>query len=155
MRRILASVLACLVVFCGCSGSNWFLFKGDFFELTIPPGFTQTQKTNNLLIFDGDCGKITLAWSRDQFSIKDHPAKEAVTGNPGDKILISEEQKLGSNVVWYSEVQTKDGWSVYLTVPLDRGELRIEAISKKSIIDIRQSVRSVVIINETYFSYPH
>ncbi|NTU60745.1 MAG: hypothetical protein HGA95_00190 [Caldiserica bacterium] len=52
MRRILASVLACLVVFCGCSGSNWFLFKGDFFELTIPPEFTQSpSKIRRLLVF--------------------------------------------------------------------------------------------------------
>lgn len=123
--------------------------------MTVPPGFSQTQKNKNLLVFDSDSGKITLAWSMDQYSIKNHPAREVVTGNPGDKILVSEEQKLGNNVVWYSEIQTKDGWSVYLTVPLDRGELRIEALSKESIINIRQSVRSVVITNETYFSYPH
>lgn len=154
MRRKLLSAVFCLALLCGCSKGSWFLFKGDFFELTIPPGFTQTQKTNNLLVFESDSGKVTLTWSRDQYSIKNHPAREAVTGNPGDKILVSEEQKLGNNVVWYSEIQKKEGWSVYLTLPLDRGELRIEAISSQSIIDIRQSVRSVVITNETHFSYP-
>lgn len=154
MKRKLFSIIFCLIFFCGCSKESWFLFKGDFFELTIPPGFSQTRKTSNLLVFEGDSGKITLTWSMDQYSIKNHPAREAVTGNPGDKILVSEEQKLGNSVVWYSEIQKKQGWSVYLTLPLDRGELRIEAISSQSIIDIRQSVRSVVITNETHFSYP-
>jgi hypothetical protein len=130
------------------------MLKGEFFELTIPPGYMQTQATSNLEVLESDKGKITLTWSKDQYSIKGYPAKEATTGIQGDKILVTGQEKIGQNVVWYTEVQTLNGWNVYLTLPLDRGELRIEASSKDSIIDIRQSVRSVVITNETYFSYP-
>jgi hypothetical protein len=154
MKTKLLTLIASISILIGCSSTSWTMFKGEFFELTIPPGYKQTQTTSNLVVLESDKGKITLTWSKDQYSIKGYPAKEATTGIQGDKILVTGQEKIGQNVVWYTEVQTMNGWSVYLTLPLDRGELRIEANSKDSIIDIRQSVRSVVITNETYFSYP-
>lgn len=154
MKTKLLTLIALSTILLGCSGSSWTMFKGEFFELTIPPGYKQTQSTGNLVVHESDKGKITLTWSKDQYSIKGYPAKEATTGVQGDKILVTGQEKIGQNIVWYTEVQTRDGWNVYLTLPLDRGELRIEASSSESAIDIRQSVRSVVITNETYFSYP-
>lgn len=148
-------ILALVVLLSSCGASDWTMFKGPFFDFTVPPGFTQKQQTKNLLVFEGDTGKVTLTWSQDQYSMINQPAHEAVEGNPGDKLLVSEPQTLGKNKVWYSEIQGHDGkWFVYLTLPLDKGELRVEAISSKDIIDIRQSVRSVTITHETYFSYP-
>lgn len=154
MKKRLLSLVILVVAFIGCSESKWTLFKGDFFELTIPPLCKQTQKTDNLVVFDNDRDTITITWSKDQYSIKGYPAKEAISGNRNIKILVSGEEKIGQNVVWYTETETKTGWNAYLTMPLDRGELRIEANSKESIANIRQSVRSVVITNETFFSYP-
>jgi hypothetical protein len=151
MRKLLVLFLLTLV---SCSGSDWFLHKGPFFEMTIPPGFVQTEKNDNVVRFEGDSGKISVSWSKDQYSVKDNPATEVVTGQPGDKVTVSEPQILGKNKIWYSEIEGKEGYSVYLSLPLDRGELRIEAFSSANPIDIRQSARSVTITDETYFSYP-
>lgn len=152
MKKIL--IAFCLVLV-SCGASKWVMFKAPFFDFTVPPGFELKKETKNLLRFESDTDSITIAWSMDQFSMKDQPATEAVTGNPGDKIVVSEPQILGNNKVWYSEIQTKDGWRVYLTLPLDRGEMRVEAVCEGESSNIRQSVRSVVVTNETYFSYPH
>lgn len=152
MKKLM--VVICLLL-ASCGSSNWIMFKAPFFDFTVPPGFELKRETKNLLQFESDTGSITIAWSMDQYSMKDQPATEAVTGNPGDRIVVSEPQILGKNKVWYSEIQTKDGWRVYLTLPLDRGEMRVEAVSKGEPSNIRQSVRSVVVTNETYFSYPH
>lgn len=152
MKKLM--VVICLLL-ASCGSSNWVMFKAPFFDFTVPPGFELKRETKNLLQFESDTGSITIAWSMDQYSMKDQPATEAVTGNPGDRIVVSEPQILGKNKVWYSEIQTKDGWRVYLTLPLDRGEMRVEAVSKGEPSNIRQSVRSVVVTNETYFSYPH
>jgi hypothetical protein len=148
------AALALLLILASCGGADWSLYKAPFFDLTIPPGFALADQNKNYLKFESDDGAISIGWSMDQHSMKDYPATEAVEGKPGDKVVVSEPQVLGKCKVWYSEIQGRPRYSVYLTLPLDRGELRIEAFTDSDPSDIRKAVRSVTVTNETFFSYP-
>ncbi len=153
MKKLMTILFCVLILTLSCgNGVGWSRVEFDFFSLILPPKMELVAQNDWMARFQGEGENIEIAWSFDQFSRKNTPARESSKTKPGDEIIESTKAKFGDRYIWWNKTRNKDVITIRMTVPLDSGVVRLRGTSTaENTANIEKSIRSVVIDNENYF----